>query len=64
MFVDLHRIYFLLSIEGIIHNMIDTKIIIRKFFKYFCRKYRWRKKYWQYFDVLKDFHLIKNEIKK
>ncbi len=38
--------------------MIRRKIIIRRFFKYFRRKYRWRKKYWQYFDVLKNFHLI------
>ena len=49
------------SIEGIIHNVIGQKIIIRRFFKYFRRKYRWRKKYWQYFDVFKNFHLIEKE---
>ncbi|MDA3840363.1 MAG: hypothetical protein PF572_04700 [Patescibacteria group bacterium] len=41
--------------------MIGAKMVIRRFFKYFRKKYRWRKKYWQYFDVLKDFHLLEKE---
>jgi len=49
----------LLCIEDIIHNVIGAKIVIRRFLKYFRRQYRWRVKYWQHFDVLKDFHLVK-----
>jgi hypothetical protein len=47
-----------IPIEGITHNVIWSKIVIRRFLKYFRKKYRWRLKYWQRFDILKDFHLI------
>jgi len=46
------------DIDGIIHNVILRKIIIRRFLKYFRRKYRWRKKYWEYFDIEKNFNLL------
>lgn len=49
------------NVEDIIHNVIWSKIVIRRFFKYFRRKYRWRVKYWQNFDVLKDFCLVKKK---
>lgn len=50
---------FVFNIEDIIHNVIEAKIVIRRFLKYFRRKYRWREKYWQHFKFLKDFHLVK-----
>jgi hypothetical protein len=46
------------SIEGIIHNVIWAKIVIRRFLKYFRKKYRYRKKYWEYFNIEKDFNLL------
>ena len=51
-------------IEGIIHNVILAKIIIRRFLRYYRKKHRSRKKYWQYFCIEKDFKiLIKKEHK-
>jgi hypothetical protein len=47
-----------LIIEGIIHNVIWAKIVIRRFLKYFRKKYRYRKKYWEYFNIEKDFNLL------
>jgi hypothetical protein len=44
-------------IEDTIPNVLLSKIIIRKFLKYFRKKYKWRKKYWEYFNFKKDFHL-------
>jgi len=44
-------------IEDTIHNVTFSKIIIKKFLKYFKRKYGWRNKYWKYFQIEKDFHL-------
>lgn len=46
-------------IDGIIHNVIFCKITIRRFLKYFRKKYRYNRKYWDYFDIEKDFYLIK-----
>jgi len=48
-------------IEGIVHNVIEQKIIIRRFLNYFCKKYRRRKKYWKSFKIIKDFHLIEKK---
>ena len=44
-------------IEDTIHNVILSKIIIRKFLKYFRKKYKWKEEYWKYFEFEKDFHL-------
>ena len=54
---DITKVFENLLIEPTIHNVISSKIIIRKFLKYFREKYRWRKKYWLYFSIKKDFHL-------
>jgi hypothetical protein len=49
-------------IEGIIHNVIWQKIIIRKFLKYFRNKYFCLSMFWHYFEIEKDFNiLIKKE---
>ena len=68
MFVDLNILVGFLSItnrnviiEGIVHNVIEQKIIIRRFLNYFCKKYRRRKKYWKSFKIIKDFHLIEKK---
>jgi len=50
------------NIEDIIHNVILAKIIIRRFLKYFRRKYKRNKEYWRHFNIEKDFNiLIKKE---
>ena len=51
-----------INIEGIIHNVILSKIIIRRFLRYFRNKHRLRKRFWQYFEIEKDYNiLIKKE---
>jgi hypothetical protein len=45
-------------IEGIIHNVILAKIVIRRFLRYFRNKYRYRKQFWQYFEIKKDFKVL------
>ena len=46
------------NIEGIIHNVILAKITIRRFLRYFRRKHRSRKQFWQYFEIKKDFNIL------
>ena len=49
-------------IEGIIHNVIWHKIIIRRFLRYFREKHCCRSMFWHYFKIEKDFNvLIKKE---
>ena len=48
----------MIYIEGIIHNVILAKIIIRRFLRYFRRKHRSRKQFWQYFEIEKDFNIL------
>ena len=45
-------------VEGIIHNVILAKVVIRKFLRYFRLKHRSRKKFWNYFKIEKDFNLL------
>jgi len=47
-----------LVIEDIIHNVILAKITIRRFLRYYRKKYRFRKKYWEYFEIEKNFNLL------
>ena len=48
-------------IEGIIHNVILVKVVIRRFLKYFRNKHRSRKQFWQYFEVGKDYNILIKE---
>ncbi|HAM88951.1 MAG: hypothetical protein US83_C0002G0051 [Candidatus Falkowbacteria bacterium GW2011_GWC2_38_22] len=47
-----------IAVEGIIHNVIFYKIIIRKFLKIFREKHAWNYRYWQIFFIDKHFKIM------